>query len=70
MSHVDPTWILLPYGNGYCWGVEAHPKNHLHVELHGGFASRTEAVICKQTLSRDFDDYELIEVVKIETPAA
>lgn len=62
-------WIILPTG-GYCYGVEAIPKDHRHVELHGGFATREQAVRLTQTLREEFTDYDTIEVVKIETPAA
>ena len=67
MSHI-PTWILLPFGDGYCWGVEACPKDHRHVELHGGFKSEAEAEACKRRLVAEFSDYEYVKVVRIETP--
>jgi hypothetical protein len=62
-------WITGPF-KGYWYGVEAVPKDHRLVELHGGFGKRQEAIDHANYLRREFEDYETITVVKIETVGA
>lgn len=61
--------ILLPKGDGYCFGVEAGSDNPF-IELHGGFKTKTDAAIYRDKLLREYSDYTYAKVVKIETPEA
>ena len=67
MPYPRSNWILVPKG-GYCYGVECHSANP-YVEIHGGFRSQGDALEHAAKLARDFADYTLIQVVKIETPS-
>ena len=70
-SVTNRRWILLP-GKGYCYGVETgtEPGPDQHIELHGGFRTWEEAHVYKGALLEEYDGYEFVRVVKIETPVA